>query len=83
MAKKEGDTIKGHNGKTLKECQAICDETKDPRKCNSFGWCPEYQDGTCYLREKSFEGTEELAEGRKDCFTYYRKCTGKLGRSDL
>ena len=83
VAKDEGgQAIKSHNGKTLKECQKICDETKHPEKCNSFGWCPDFKEGTCFLRSKSFDGTEALADDRSDCTTYYTKCTGKSNPLD-
>ena len=70
----EGILIKEFNGTTHKDCERYCDE-KIKEGCRSFGYCPNWKNGGCFLYDKNLYGTETLTK-RTDCYTNYRNCEG-------
>ena len=70
----EGRRIKHSNGVDYEYCKNLCDESFD-EGCRSFGYCPDYKGGSCYLFDKELNGTEDLTT-RTDCYTNYRMCNG-------
>jgi len=67
----EGNLVQQYSGKTLRDCEKLCDESDG---CRSIGYCAESSD--CYLTDKELDGTEVLTT-RTDCTTSYRPCNEK------
>ena len=60
--------------KTLEECKQICDEYLN-EGCQSFGYCPKWEGGSCILFDKELTGIEPQTS-RTNCYTNYRNCHG-------
>ena len=77
----EGNLVKEFFNTTHKNCLELCDKNKDD-KCNSFGYCPNFKNGGCYLYDKILKGTEALTN-RQDCYSNYRSCKGISNTSEI
>ena len=56
-------------GNTLEDCKKKCDQLDG---CESFGYCPNQEGGSCWMRDKSVCMKCEQKERTDDCFTVYK-----------
>ena len=65
----EGDHLGTITDVLLEQCRIRCDETL---RCRSFGYCPWYKDGSCFMFHKKITESTPQNTSRIDCFTNYK-----------
>ena len=53
-------------GNTLEDCKKKCDQLDG---CESFGYCPNQEGGSCWIRDKRVVLQKERTD---DCFTVFK-----------
>ena len=67
----DGDHLGTHNNITRTRCELVCDQTF---RCQSFGYCPWYEGGSCFMFDKKIKTNEPQNTSRTDCYTNFKIC---------
>jgi len=67
----EGDHLGTYNNITPNRCEQVCNQTF---RCQSFGYCPWYEGGSCFMFDKKINSNEPQNTSRTDCYTNFKTC---------
>ena len=71
----QGNNIGSKQSVSLRDCESLCFTTSD---CKSFSYCSHkegyelaWNDGSCWTKDKVFDGSEKIEATNDDCTSYY------------